>query len=101
MENPTRPRTTHREGGSRGTNAAADVTTINNGKMSDGSKVGVQRRQLATSLRAWEDVDEDGGVGGACWMIVECRIVGGGAPWWLYDDGDHHGWGVIFYLASA
>ncbi len=81
VEDPTQPRTTHQEEGSRGPNAAADDTTINNGKVSDGIKDGIQRRLRATCLRAREDAEEVGGVGGACWMIVECRVVRGGAPW--------------------
>jgi hypothetical protein len=54
----------------------ADDRTIDNGKVSEGSKDGIQQRQRATSLQAWEDAEDDGGVGGACWMIVECRVVG-------------------------
>ncbi len=77
VEDPTWPRTTHQEKGSRGPNAVADDKTIDDGKVSDGSKDGVQRRQRATSLRAREDAEEDGGVGGACWMLLNAASLGG------------------------
>jgi hypothetical protein len=76
----------------------ADDTTIDNSKVSDGSNDGVQQQQQATSLRVRKDVEEDGGVGGACWMIVECCIVGGRVPWRLYDNSHHHGWSVVYFI---
>jgi hypothetical protein len=65
VEELTQPRKTGREEGSRGPNVVAADMTINKGKVSDGSKDGVQRWQRATSLRrrmrrkmeGWEEHD--------------------------------------------
>jgi hypothetical protein len=70
VEDPIRLQATRQEEGSRGPNAAADDMTINDGKVSDGSKDGIQWQQRATRLQVREDAEEDGGVGEACWMMV-------------------------------